>query len=218
MKPVAKQTREMTHTLESAGFNRNQSETLVETMSEMVETLAVTPKILRESQEKLKTEILTHLDKRLSAQDTKIDGIAKATKANTDEIKAIKATLKDHGTILAEHSAILREHGTILAEHSAVLREHGSILKEQGAILREHGTLLKEQAEAIKERGEAIKQNTFEIKGLKAQIDTISEDIRDIKRSLDDQRKSTTNHLLVFAAAIITSMAALFGAFAYTLT
>ena len=86
MKAQAEQIAKMSETLESAGFNRPQSNAVIESVALAMETFAVTPEMLDARIDGLRDE----MNARFAAQDKKINSLSKSVVRLEDKVDRLE--------------------------------------------------------------------------------------------------------------------------------
>ena len=86
MKAQVEQLAEMSHTLESTGFSRPQSNAVIESVALAMETFAVTPEILDERISGLREE----MNARFAAQDKVIEDLRKSMDRLSDRVSGLE--------------------------------------------------------------------------------------------------------------------------------
>ena len=86
MKAQVEQLAEMSHTLESTGFSRPQSNAVIESVALAMQTFAVTPEILDERISGLREE----MNARFAAQDKAIEDLRKSADRLDDRVSGLE--------------------------------------------------------------------------------------------------------------------------------
>ena len=86
MKAQVEQLSEMSHTLESTGFSRPQSNAVIESVALAMQTFAVTPEILDERISGLREE----MNARFAAQDKVIEDLRKSMDRLSDRVNGLE--------------------------------------------------------------------------------------------------------------------------------
>ena len=128
MKAQAKQLAKMSETLESSGFNRPQSNAVIQSVALAIEAFAVTPQMLDARIDRLRDE----MNARFAAQDRKINDLSKSVVRLEDKMDRLEATISaiDQRMIEFQRSTIRYMLAFLVLMLGAVVAMFGAVFSQ----------------------------------------------------------------------------------------